>query len=114
MSREGRDDAPTLVRPALSGPNNPLTPPAGPRCLRAVASFVRLQGSLCVMFGVCTEYLLASDASVVSVDHGFGAAAPGVAEDKADELPPPVWEPHRLGRSPTPSSTDVSDGERSE
>ena len=45
-----------------------------------------------MIFGVCTNTYSPSDASVVSVDHGCGAHSSVVAEEKADELPPPVWE----------------------
>jgi hypothetical protein len=51
-----------------------------------------VQGSLGMIFGVCTNTYSPSDVSVVSVDHGCGAHSSVVGEEKADELPPPVWE----------------------
>ena len=45
-----------------------------------------------MIFGVCTNTYSPSDASVASVDDGCGADSSVVGEEKADELPPPVWE----------------------
>jgi hypothetical protein len=91
LSRVGRDDAAERWLAGPGGPDNALTKQAPDVC-ETCGFFVRLQGSLAVIFGVCTNTYSPSDASVVSVDHGCGAHSCVVAEDKADELPPPVWE----------------------
>ena len=54
--------------------------------------FVRLQGQLGVLFGACSNAYSGSEASVVSVDHGCGAHSNVPTEDRAEELPAPVWE----------------------
>ena len=54
--------------------------------------FVRLDGSLGLLFGACANAYSPSDARVVSVDHGCGAHSSVVAETKAEELPAPAWE----------------------
>ena len=46
-----------------------------------------------MLFGVCANAFSASEASVVSVDHGCGAHSNVlVADDRAEELPAPAWE----------------------
>ena len=45
-----------------------------------------------MLFGVCTNAYSASDASVVSIDHGCGAHSNVPSEDRVEELPAPVWE----------------------
>lgn len=91
LSRVGRDEAAERWLAGPSGPDNALTQQAPDVC-ETCGFFVRLQGSLASVFGVCTNTYSPSDASVVSVDHGCGAHSSVVAEEKADELPPPVWE----------------------
>ena len=48
--------------------------------------------ALGLTFGACTNVYSPSDATVVSVDHGCGAHSSVPQEDRAEELPAPVWE----------------------
>jgi hypothetical protein len=91
LSRVGRDEAAERWLAGPSGPDNALTKQAPDVC-ETCGFFVRLQGSLGMIFGVCTNTFSPSDASVVSVDHGCGAHSAVAAEEKAEELPSPVWE----------------------
>ena len=91
LSPAGRDEAAERWLAGPSGPDNPMTKLAPDVC-ETCGFFVRLQGQLGVLFGVCTNAYSASDASVVSVDHGCGAHSNVPAEERADELPTPVWE----------------------
>jgi hypothetical protein len=45
-----------------------------------------------LLFGACANSYSPSDAAVVSVDHGCGAHSSVPQEDRAEELPAPVWE----------------------
>lgn len=91
LSRTGRDEAAVRWLAGPPGPDNALAKQAPDVC-ETCGFFLRIQGSLGMIFGVCTNTYSPSDASVVSVDHGCGAHSSVVAEEKADELPPPVWE----------------------
>ncbi|HEY5847224.1 MAG TPA: DUF3027 domain-containing protein [Microlunatus sp.] len=91
LTRFGRDETAERWSRGPSGPDNQLTRQAPDVC-ETCGFFVRLRGGLGNMFGVCANTFSPSDSSVVSVDHGCGAHSSVIAEDKADELPPPVWE----------------------
>jgi hypothetical protein len=91
LSQLGRDEATERWLAGPSGPNNSLTKHAPDVC-ETCGFFVRLRGSMGDLFGVCSNTFSPSDASVVSVDHGCGAHSDVVTEDKAEELPPVVWE----------------------
>jgi Protein of unknown function (DUF3027) len=91
MSAEGRDEAGERWLGGDGGPNNQMTKLAPDVC-ETCGFFVRLQGSLVPLFGVCANAYSASDASVVSVDHGCGAHSNVPSEDRAEELPAPAWE----------------------
>ena len=72
------------------GPDNEMTRLA-PEVCETCGFFVRLQASMGVLFGACTNAYSPSDGSVVSIDHGCGAHS-SIAAHKRDELPGPVWE----------------------
>ncbi|HET8971228.1 MAG TPA: DUF3027 domain-containing protein [Candidatus Nanopelagicales bacterium] len=91
LSREGRDDAAERWLAADAGPDNELTRQAPDVC-ETCGFFVRIGGSLGLLFGVCSNAYSPSDAHVVSVDHGCGAHSSVVAQDTAEELPAPAWE----------------------
>ena len=91
LSIEGRDEAAERWLAGDGGPDNPMTQLA-PGVCATCGFFVRLQGNLGTLFGVCSNAFSASEASVVSVDYGCGAHSNAVADDRAEELPSPVWE----------------------
>ena len=91
LSAVGRDEAAERWLAGPGGPDNQLTKLAPDVC-ETCAFFVRLQGSLGVLFGACANEYSASESSVVSVDHGCGAHSSVVAEERVEELPPTVWE----------------------
>lgn len=91
LSPIGRDEAVERWLVNDSGPDNQLTKLA-PGVCETCGFFVRLQGELGVLFGACTNAFSPSDAAVVSVDHGCGAHSNVPVEDRAEELPAPVWE----------------------
>ena len=91
LSREGRDEAAERWLAGPGGPDNPLTKQASDVC-ETCGFFVRLRGGLGAVFGVCSNTYSPSESSVVSVDHGCGAHSSVAVEDKAEELPRPVWE----------------------
>jgi len=90
LTRAGRDEAGERWRQGAAGPDNQMTKLA-PSVCETCGFFVRLQGGLGVLFGACTNAYSASDASVVSVDHGCGAHS-NVAAEGTEELPAPAWE----------------------
>jgi hypothetical protein len=91
MSAAGRDDATERWLSGDGGPDNQMTKLA-PGVCETCGFFARLQGSLGLLFGACANAYSASDGRVVSVDHGCGAHSAVGSEDRAEELPPPVWE----------------------
>ena len=91
LSLEGRDEAAERWLAGDGGPDNPMTQLA-PGVCETCGFFVRLQGQLGLLFGVCANAFSASEASVVSVDHGCGAHSKTVADNNAEELPAPAWE----------------------
>jgi DUF3027 family protein len=91
LSPFGRDNAAERWLAGAAGPDNQLTRLAPDVC-ETCGFFVRLQGSLGVLFGACVNAFSPSDGSVVSVDHGCGAHSSVVAEERTDALPPPIWE----------------------
>ena len=72
LSLEGRDEAAERWLAGDGGPDNQMTKLAPDVC-ETCGFFVRLQGQLGMLFGVCANAYSASEASVVSVDHGCGA-----------------------------------------
>jgi hypothetical protein len=91
LSPVGRDEAAERWLAGDGGPNNQMTRLAPDVC-ETCGFFLRLQGSLGPLFGICANAYSASDASVVSVDHGCGAHSNVSSDDRAEELPAPVWE----------------------
>lgn len=91
LSAEGRDEAAERWATGEGGPDNPLSKLAPDVC-ETCGFFVRLQGGLGVLFGVCANAFSSSEGTVVSVDHGCGAHSSVRAEARVDELPPPIWD----------------------
>jgi hypothetical protein len=91
LSAEGRDEAAERWLSGAGGPDNQLTKQAPDVC-ETCGFFVRLNGHLGMLFGVCANVYSPSDASVVSVNHGCGAHSNLTQEGRAEELPAPVWE----------------------
>ena len=91
LSPQGRDEAAERWLTGDGGPDNETTRLAPGNCL-SCGFFVRLSGRLGLGFGVCTNAYSANDAQVVTVDHGCGAHSSVGSDDRAAELPPPVWD----------------------
>jgi Protein of unknown function (DUF3027) len=91
LSAEGRDEASERWLLGEGGPDNLLTRLAPDVC-ETCGFFVRLQGSLGILFGVCANAFSVSEGTVVSVDHGCGAHSNVLADERADELAPPIWD----------------------
>jgi len=91
LSLEGRDQAVERWLTGEAGPDNQITRLAPDVC-ETCGFFVRVQGALGVLFGVCTNQYSPSDSSVVSVNHGCGAHSGVPQEQQAEALPSPAWE----------------------
>ena len=91
LSLEGRDRATERWLAGDGGPDNQMTKLAPDICATC-GFFVRLQGDLGTVFGACANEYSASDARVVSVDHGCGAHSNVNSAVTAVELPAPAWE----------------------
>lgn len=91
LSVQGRDEAVERWLTGDGGPDNETTRLAPGSCITC-GFFIRLSGRLGQAFGVCTNAYAASDGQTVSVDHGCGAHSSVVSDDRAAELPPPVWD----------------------
>jgi hypothetical protein len=91
LSAEGRDDAADRWLAGEGGPDNMLSKLAPDVC-ETCGFFIRLQGSLGTVFGVCANAFSASEGTVVSVDHGCGAHSNVLADERAADLPPPIWD----------------------
>jgi hypothetical protein len=87
----GRDDAAERWIGGDGGPDNQMTK-MSPGVCETCGFFVRLQGGLAGMFGVCANVYSAADGHVVSVDHGCGAHSSVAAQNQPEELPSPAWE----------------------
>ncbi|GAB3742778.1 DUF3027 domain-containing protein [Microlunatus parietis] len=87
----GRDEAAERWLAGAGGPDNETTRLAPGPCL-SCGFFVRLSGRLGTSFGVCGNAYSASDGQVVAIDHGCGAHSNVASDDRAAELPPPVWD----------------------
>ena len=91
LSAEGRDEAAQRWLAGEGGPDNPLSRLAPDVC-ETCGFFVRLQGSLGTLFGVCANAFSVSEGTVVSVDHGCGAHSNVLADERPDEPRPPIWD----------------------
>ncbi len=91
LSPYGRSEAAVRWLSGDGGPDNPMSRQAPGPCV-ACGYFVRLQGSLGEIFGVCANEMSPSDGRVVAVDHGCGAHSDVVPDDGAGDLPAPVWD----------------------
>jgi hypothetical protein len=91
LTRTGRDEAGERWLKGDAGPDNQMSKLA-PGVCETCGFFVRLQGSMGLLFGACANAYSPSDATVVSVDHGCGAHSSVPQEERAEELPAPVWE----------------------
>jgi hypothetical protein len=90
LSALGREEATVRWLAGAGGPSNEMSRLA-PGICETCGFFVRLQASLGLLFGACTNAYSPSDGSVVSIDHGCGAHSSVAAEERA-ELPAPAWE----------------------
>jgi|SRR5215211_82765 len=90
LSALGREEA---AERWLAGPGGPNTEMArlAPDVCETCGFLVRLQGSLGVLFGACTNAYSPSDGSIVSINHGCGAHS-NVLPEESGELPAPVWD----------------------
>ena len=95
LSPEGRDMAAERWMAGDGGPDNPSTQLAPGLCLTC-GYFLRLQGSLGRMFGVCANEFTPFDGRVVSIDHGCGAHSDVSADDQGILLPEPVYDTIKL------------------
>ena len=91
LSRYGRDEAAERWLAGPPGPNNEASQEAPGPC-STCGYFVALQGSLGTLFGACTNQYSPFDGRVVSLDHGCGGHSDVVAEQRAKELPAPVFD----------------------
>jgi Protein of unknown function (DUF3027) len=90
LSALGRQEAAERWLAGSGGPNTEMARLAPDVC-ETCGFFVRLQGSLGVLFGACANAYSPSDGLVVSIDHGCGAHS-NVLPEQSAELPTPVWE----------------------
>lgn len=95
MSLEGRDQAAERWLAGPPGPTDEGSRQAPANCATC-AYFVPLRGSLGTLFGACANEYSASDARVVSLDHGCGGHSDVVAAERPRELPAPVFDTIRV------------------
>ena len=91
LSVEGRAAAAERWLAGAGGPDNQMTKLA-PGVCETCGFFLRIEGSLGHLFGVCANSFSAADGAVVSVDHGCGAHSSAPGEEPAEELPAPIWD----------------------
>lgn len=91
LSAFGRDEAAERWIAGDGGPRNAMTRQA-PGVCQDCAYFVRVQGSLGQVFGVCSNEYSPADGTVVAVDHGCGAHSDVVEPQRGVDLPRPVWD----------------------
>lgn len=91
LSREGRDLAAQRWAEGSGGPDDQHSRHA-PRPCHSCGYFVRLQGSLGRLYGVCTNEYSPFDATVVHLDHGCGGHSDVVERHRGIELPEPVFD----------------------
>lgn len=91
LSPEGRDLAAQRWLAGDGGPHNQSTQLAPAFCLTC-GYFLRLQGSLGRIFGVCSNEYTPFDGRVVSLDHGCGAHSDVPSDDHGILLPEPVYD----------------------
>lgn len=91
LSAYGRDEAAERWLESDGGPANDMTRQAPANCATC-GYFLRLSGSMGVLFGACANEYSPSDGRVVSVDHGCGGHSDVVATERPTDLPAPVWD----------------------
>ncbi len=91
LSAEGRDEAAQRWLAGEGGPDNLLSRLAPDVC-ETCGFFVRLQGALGTLVGICANAFSVSEGTVVSVDHGCGAHSNALADERPDEPPAPIWD----------------------
>lgn len=91
LSAYGRDEAAERWLDSDGGPDNDLTRQAPANCATC-GYFLRLSGSMGMLFGACANEYSLSDGRVVSIDHGCGGHSDIVAPERPSELPAPVWD----------------------
>jgi hypothetical protein len=91
LSAEGRAEAAQRWLAGEGGPDNLLSRLAPDVC-ETCGFFVRLQGTLGTLFGICANAFSVSEGTVVSVDHGCGAHSNVLADERPEEPPAPIWD----------------------
>lgn len=91
LSAYGRDEAAERWLDSDGGPDNDMTRQAPANC-ETCGYFLRLSGSMGVLFGACANEYSPSDGRVVSVHHGCGGHSDVESAEKPSELPPPIWD----------------------
>ncbi|WP_422396000.1 DUF3027 domain-containing protein [Raineyella fluvialis] len=91
LSPYGRQETAERWLAGEGGPDNPMAKQAPGPCVTC-GYFVRLQGSLGTIFGVCANLMSPSDGTVVAVDHGCGAHSDVHDETHAADLTAPIWD----------------------
>ena len=91
LSAEGRDEAAQRWLAGEGGPDNLLSRLAPDVC-ETCGFFVRLQGTLGTLFGICANAFSVSEGTVVSVDHGCGAHSNVLADERPDVPAAPIWD----------------------
>ncbi len=91
LSPYGRGETAERWLAGDGGPHNQMTKQAPGPCVTC-GYFIRLQGSLGTIFGVCANELAPSDGTVVAVDHGCGAHSDVVVEEHAADRSAPIWD----------------------
>jgi hypothetical protein len=98
LSAYGRDEAAQRWLESAGGADNDMTRQAPANC-ESCGYFLRLAGSMGVLFGACANEYSPSDGRVVSVHHGCGGHSDVPAAEKPAELPMPIWDTLSLGES---------------
>jgi hypothetical protein len=91
LSAEGRAEAAQRWLAGEGGPDNLLSRLAPDVC-ETCGFFVRLQGTLGTLFGICANAFSVSEGTVVSVDHVCGAHSNVLADERPEEPPAPIWD----------------------
>ena len=89
LSAIGRDEAALRWYTSEHGPRSPLAHLAPGLCLNC-GFFVRLDGPLGQVFGVCANSYAPDDGRVVSADHGCGAHSEAMLPPSGGQPAPPV------------------------
>ncbi|SDB80323.1 Protein of unknown function [Raineyella antarctica] len=91
LSAYGRGETAERWLAGDGGPHNQMTKQAPGPCVTC-GYFIRLEGSLGTIFGVCANEMSPSDGTVVAVDHGCGAHSDVTVDDHAADRSAPIWD----------------------